>query len=92
MFCTGGKSTASPSRRGGTLLHAHRMPVVTPDSGVITSVALDSEESKVGLSLAWPTAFVHYEVHQHGPFPPKENNLNCFRQSSPQTVVSSSLH
>jgi len=37
-------------RRGGTLLHAHRMSAVNPDGGVITSVALDSDQVVVGLA------------------------------------------
>ena len=53
IFCTLNHRRAtvvSNMRRGGTLLHAHRMPVVTPDSGVITSVALDSDQVVVGLA------------------------------------------
>ncbi|KAH7890915.1 WD40 repeat-like protein [Phlebopus sp. FC_14] len=37
-------------RSGGKLLRAHRMPIVTPDGGVITSVALDSDRVIVGLA------------------------------------------
>ncbi|KAL4078694.1 WD40-repeat-containing domain protein [Scleroderma yunnanense] len=40
----------SNMRRGGTLLYAHRMPVATPDGGVITSVALDFDQVVVGLA------------------------------------------
>ncbi|KAG6334263.1 hypothetical protein ID866_4820 [Astraeus odoratus] len=40
----------SNMRRGGTLLHSHRMPVASLDSGVITSVALDFERIVVGLA------------------------------------------
>lgn len=37
-------------RRSGHLLRAHRVPVVTPDSGVITSVALNADWVVVGLA------------------------------------------
>lgn len=37
-------------RHGGHLLRSHRYPVVTPDGGVITSLALDSEWVVVGLA------------------------------------------
>ncbi|KAI6041228.1 WD40 repeat-like protein, partial [Pisolithus marmoratus] len=37
-------------RRGGTLLQSHRMSVVTPDGGVITSVAMDYDQVVVGLA------------------------------------------
>ena len=37
-------------RRNGHLLRAHRVPVVNPDSGVITSVALDTDWVVVGLA------------------------------------------
>ncbi|KAG2144341.1 WD40-repeat-containing domain protein [Suillus clintonianus] len=37
-------------RKGGSILRAHRMPIPTPDSGVITSVALDTEWVVVGLA------------------------------------------
>ena len=37
-------------RHGGQLLRSHRMPVVTPDSGVITSMAIDNEWVVVGLA------------------------------------------
>ncbi|KAH7915249.1 WD40 repeat-like protein [Hygrophoropsis aurantiaca] len=37
-------------RKGGHLLRIHRMLIVTPDGGVITSVALDSEWVVVGLA------------------------------------------
>ncbi|KAH7919886.1 WD40 repeat-like protein [Leucogyrophana mollusca] len=37
-------------RRGGHLLRVHRMLIVTPDGGVITSVALDSDWVVVGLA------------------------------------------
>ena len=37
-------------RRNGHLLRAHRVPVVNPDSGVITSVALDADWVVVGLT------------------------------------------
>lgn len=37
-------------RSSGRLLRAHRVPVVTPDSGVITSVALDADWVVVGLA------------------------------------------
>ena len=37
-------------RRSGHLLRAHRVPVVNPDSGVITSVALDADWVVVGLA------------------------------------------
>ncbi|KAG2057636.1 WD40 repeat-like protein [Suillus hirtellus] len=37
-------------RKGGSILHAHRMPIPTPDSGVVTSVALDTEWVVVGLA------------------------------------------
>lgn len=37
-------------RRGGTLLQSHRMSVVTPDSGVITSLAMDYDQVVVGLA------------------------------------------
>ncbi|KAG1735890.1 WD40-repeat-containing domain protein, partial [Suillus paluster] len=37
-------------RKGGQILRAHRMPIPTPDSGVITSVALDTEWVVVGLA------------------------------------------
>ena len=35
-------------RRGGYLLRSHRMPIATPDGGVVTSVALDSDRVVVG--------------------------------------------
>lgn len=35
-------------RRGGYLLRSHRLPIVTPDGGVVTSVALDSDRIVVG--------------------------------------------
>ncbi|KAF9233481.1 WD40-repeat-containing domain protein [Melanogaster broomeanus] len=38
----------SNMRRGGTLLRSHRMPIATPDGGVVTSVALDSDRVIVG--------------------------------------------
>ena len=38
----------SNMRRGGYLLHSHRMPIATPDGGVVTSVALDSDRVVVG--------------------------------------------
>ncbi|KAG2075530.1 WD40 repeat-like protein [Suillus decipiens] len=37
-------------RKGGHILHTHRMPIPTPDSGVVTSVALDTEWVVVGLA------------------------------------------
>ncbi|KAG2042761.1 WD40-repeat-containing domain protein [Suillus americanus] len=37
-------------RKGGNILRAHRMPIPTPDSGVVTSVALDTEWVVVGLA------------------------------------------
>ncbi|KAI6113110.1 WD40-repeat-containing domain protein [Pisolithus sp. B1] len=37
-------------RRGGTLLQSHRTSVVTPDGGVITSVAMDYDQVVVGLA------------------------------------------
>ncbi|TFK75057.1 WD40 repeat-like protein [Pluteus cervinus] len=37
-------------RHGGHLLRSHHIPVVTPDSGVITSLALDSDWVVVGLA------------------------------------------
>lgn len=37
-------------RKGGNVLRAHRMPTPTPDSGVVTSVALDTEWIVVGLA------------------------------------------
>ena len=37
-------------RRNGHLLRAHRVPVVNPDNGVITSVALDADWVVVGLA------------------------------------------
>ena len=37
-------------RHGGQLLRSHRMPVVTPDSGVITSLAIDNDWVVVGLA------------------------------------------
>ncbi|KAF8625386.1 hypothetical protein AX15_005407 [Amanita polypyramis BW_CC] len=36
-------------RHGGRMLRSHRMPFVTPDSGVITSLAIDKEWVVVGL-------------------------------------------
>ncbi|KAG9313147.1 WD40-repeat-containing domain protein [Chiua virens] len=38
----------SNMRRGGYLLRSHRMPIATPDGGVVTSVALDSDRIVVG--------------------------------------------
>ena len=38
----------SNMRRGGYLLRSHRMPIATPDGGVVTSVALDSDRVVVG--------------------------------------------
>ena len=35
-------------RRGGSLLRSHRIPITTPDNGVVTSVALDSDRVVVG--------------------------------------------
>ncbi|KAK2467345.1 hypothetical protein APHAL10511_000580 [Amanita phalloides] len=37
-------------RHGGHLLRSHRMPVVNPDTGVITSLAIDREWVVVGLT------------------------------------------
>jgi F-box and WD-40 domain protein CDC4 len=37
-------------RHGGYLLRTHRIPVVNSDSGVVTSVALDTEWAVVGLA------------------------------------------
>ncbi|KAF8328999.1 WD40 repeat-like protein [Amanita rubescens] len=37
-------------RHGGQLLRSHRMPVVTPNSGVVTSLAIDNEWVIVGLT------------------------------------------
>lgn len=38
----------SNMRRGGYLLRSHRMPIVIPDNGVVTSVALDSDRVIIG--------------------------------------------
>lgn len=37
-------------RNGGTLLQSHRIPVVSPDNGVVTSLALDRDWIVVGLA------------------------------------------
>ncbi|KXN90325.1 F-box/WD repeat-containing protein 7 [Leucoagaricus sp. SymC.cos] len=37
-------------RTGGSLLQSHRLPVVNPDTGVVTSLALDKEWIVVGLA------------------------------------------
>jgi F-box and WD-40 domain protein CDC4 len=37
-------------RKGGNMIRSHRMPIPTPDSGVVTSVALDTEWIVVGLA------------------------------------------
>jgi F-box and WD-40 domain protein CDC4 len=37
-------------RRGGRLLRAHRVPIIAPDSGVVTSLALDPDWTVVGLA------------------------------------------
>ncbi|KAH8981934.1 WD40 repeat-like protein [Lactarius hatsudake] len=42
-------STLANWKRGGRCLHAHRIPVPDPDSGVVTSVALDADWLVVGL-------------------------------------------
>ncbi|KAF8194673.1 WD40 repeat-like protein [Pholiota molesta] len=39
-------------RRGGTLLNAHRLPIISPDSGTVTSLALDRRWVVVGLASA----------------------------------------
>ncbi|KZT25335.1 WD40 repeat-like protein [Neolentinus lepideus HHB14362 ss-1] len=43
-------TTMKAWRRGGHLLRAHRIPIVSPDSGVVTSVAMDLEWVVVGLA------------------------------------------
>ncbi|KAH9077666.1 WD40 repeat-like protein [Lactarius deliciosus] len=42
-------STLINWKRGGRCLHAHRIPVPDPDSGVVTSVALDADWLVAGL-------------------------------------------
>ncbi|TFK20265.1 WD40 repeat-like protein [Coprinopsis marcescibilis] len=37
-------------RKGGHLLRSHRIPVITPESGVVTSLALDADWVVVGLA------------------------------------------
>jgi F-box and WD-40 domain protein CDC4 len=37
-------------KRGGRCLHTHRIPVLDPDSGVVTSVALDADWLVAGLA------------------------------------------
>ena len=37
-------------RKGGTLLRSHRLPVVSPHHGTVTSLALDSEWVVVGFA------------------------------------------
>ncbi|KAF8810501.1 WD40 repeat-like protein [Phlegmacium glaucopus] len=37
-------------RKGGTLLRSHRLPIVSPDNGTVTSLALDSDWVIVGLA------------------------------------------
>src|SRR5260370_9747308 len=37
-------------KRGGRCLRAHRIPVIDPDSGVVTSVALDADWLVAGLA------------------------------------------
>jgi WD40 repeat protein len=37
-------------KRGGRCLHVHRIPVIDPDSGVVTSVALDADWLVAGLA------------------------------------------
>ena len=37
-------------KHGGHLLRSHRMPIITPDSGVITSLAIDKDWVVVGLA------------------------------------------
>ena len=39
-------------RKGGELLDSHKIPIVSPDSGTVTSLALDGEYVVVGLSNA----------------------------------------
>ncbi|EPQ56130.1 WD40 repeat-like protein [Gloeophyllum trabeum ATCC 11539] len=43
-------TTMKAWRRGGHLLRAHRIPIATPDNGVVTSVAMDLEWVVVGLA------------------------------------------
>ncbi|KDQ61948.1 hypothetical protein JAAARDRAFT_31437 [Jaapia argillacea MUCL 33604] len=49
-YFTTAYSTMTNWRKGGHLLRAHRVPIVTPDSGVITSLAIDSDWIVVGLA------------------------------------------
>ncbi|KAI0047407.1 WD40 repeat-like protein [Auriscalpium vulgare] len=42
--------TTTNWRRNGTLLRAHRIPVLNPESGVVTSVALDGDWLVAGLA------------------------------------------
>jgi len=37
-------------RKGGTLLRSHRLPIVRPDNGTVTSLAMDSDWVVVGLA------------------------------------------
>lgn len=43
-------STLVNWKRGGRCLHAHRIPVLDPDNGVVTSVALDADWLVAGLA------------------------------------------
>ena len=45
-------STDTNWRTGGRLLNAHRLPIIAPDSGTVTSVALDRKWLVVGLANA----------------------------------------
>jgi F-box and WD-40 domain protein CDC4 len=44
------RSTVVNWKRGGRCLRAHRLPVLDPDSGVVTSVALDADWLVAGLA------------------------------------------
>ncbi|KAF9558332.1 WD40 repeat-like protein [Agrocybe pediades] len=44
-------------REGGELLNMHRMPIVQPDTGTVTSLALDAEYVVVGFSNAMVKIF-----------------------------------
>ncbi|KAF8159196.1 WD40-repeat-containing domain protein [Crassisporium funariophilum] len=37
-------------RKGGSLLRAHRLPIVSPDNGTVTSLALDADWVVIGLA------------------------------------------
>ncbi|EIM80293.1 WD40 repeat-like protein [Stereum hirsutum FP-91666 SS1] len=45
-------ATVTNWRRGGRLLRTHRVPIVDPDHGVVTSVALDTDWIVAGLANA----------------------------------------